>query len=580
MDAIFRGAAILMMIGVIAGAVQAIVWLGSAWFTSVDVVPLSVQAFDVAHGDKVGKDEGKYLATRFVKQLKTIQDVMSADLTTLDNTGQVRFESVVPKSLNLRPDVSVKIDVEVKAFDVDVVGIVQTVYKFFDPSDRLQVSVWSNENIKLFAAFKTRDERRSIGPWWVEKQNNEQAAVETLAHLFALDLYKTRVSGLDGLDAQSFATFVSALGDYQQYVKARHADPTNDKPELLKPIGDRLQKLADDAKASALVYSYLGSVRSLQNRGDAAFAAYEQAVHLNPNDEFAVHARDRLLAAKALQPVAVAAAAAAAPDFTLGKLEAQKLPGYEHAALLPALRDIIIAVIGTGISPELSKLLGVRLVSSSSVVPNDDSPDDHSGHGTSVIALAAGLAPSARFISVKSISASGTGDVSVIADGIRNAVAARANVICLPLASSAESAHIKEAVQAAMTAGVLIIAGSGNEGLDQPAFPARQPGVLAIGAIDLSEKLAPFSNGGPGVFYAPGVDVLTLGESGLTKRSGTSFATAIASAITAVVWAAKPGYSADQIRDLLRDTSVDLGEDSKKPQFGHIRRIDLAAALQ
>jgi tetratricopeptide (TPR) repeat protein len=365
-EPILRVAAILMLIVTIAGAGQLIYWLGSVWLPSADIVPLSVQPFDVSHGEKAGKEEGKHLATLFVREIRRIQNIMAADLSDLRDFDQVRFESLVPKSLNFEPDVSVKVDIQVKAFDMDVVGILESLYKFFDRSDRLQTTMWINERIKLFAALKTEKNLHSIGPWWLERQVDEQAAVETFARLFALDLYKTEVRGLDGLDAISFATFVSGLDKYHEYVRARHSD-IRASTAVLDSAGELFQKLVNEGKASGIVYSYLGSVRSIQNQGDAAIAAYTRALELNPSDKFAELARNKVQTAKALQPVP---AAAAPPDLALEKLKEQRLPGYDGASLPPSLRNITIAVIATGISPELVKVLGPRLLDSINLYPD------------------------------------------------------------------------------------------------------------------------------------------------------------------------------------------------------------------
>jgi hypothetical protein len=130
-DTIFRVAAILVMIGVIGGAGRIAWWLGSAWFQRADVVPLHVKPFEVAHGDKVEREEGKHLATALVTQIERIQGVLTRDLSHYPGEG-VRTESAVPKSLRLEPAVAVKIDIEApKPFDIDVVGILQALYDFF-----------------------------------------------------------------------------------------------------------------------------------------------------------------------------------------------------------------------------------------------------------------------------------------------------------------------------------------------------------------------------------------------------------------------------------------------------------------
>jgi subtilisin family serine protease len=197
-----------------------------------------------------------------------------------------------------------------------------------------------------------------------------------------------------------------------------------------------------------------------------------------------------------------------------------------------------------------------------------------------VTALAAALAPSAKFISIKALSDTGAGDIESIARGIKSATQHQVNVILLPLGSSDSSPPIVEAVTEALKAGILVIAAAGNEGAHEPGFPARQDGVLPIGAIDQSGKKADFSNTGSHVLYAPGVNILVFAESGLVTQSGTSFSATVASAIAAVVWAAKPELSSEQILKRLNSTSVDLGPvDPTRPELGNIRRLDMKTAV-
>jgi subtilisin family serine protease len=577
LDSILRAFAILVMIGVIYGAGQMIFWLGSAWLPSSGI-SLAVQAFDVTRGDKAAKEEGKYLAATFVRKLDQIQKVMAADLTDLNEPNQVRFESVLPKSFILKPDVPAKIDITVKAFDVDVVGILETVYKFFDRSDRLSVTMSANEKIKVFASFKAANVDQEIGPWWLDDESNEKAAINKLAHQFCLDLYKTVVHGLDGLDSNSFATLVSTLDDYQRYVKGRHANDGTATLELLKSIKASLDSVAQQANSSALVYSYLGSVLSLQNDTDAAIAAYKKAKELNPADQFADKEIARLTTAKSLQPVRAAKVSAGSE---LEDIRAQHLVGYFPSTPPVGTQAIKVAVIGTGISQKLSSELGPRLVEALSVVPNQTSSDDDLGHGTAVASLVGALAPSAEIISIKCLSSNGSGTNDIIAAAIRKATERKANIILLPLGGALASSDIEGAVADAIKAGALVVAAAGNSSADAPTYPAAFPGVLAVGALDTSgERLTPFTNRGPQVLYAPGQDIRVLDLGGPAKQSGTSFSASIAAAIAAIIWAAKPSLSAKQVKELLESSSTQLRSASGAPGTGDIRRIDAVAALQ
>jgi subtilisin family serine protease len=57
----------------------------------------------------------------------------------------------------------------------------------------------------------------------------------------------------------------------------------------------------------------------------------------------------------------------------------------------------------------------------------------------------------------------------------------------------------------------IVVAAMGNERRygSPTSWPAAYPGVIAVGALDYNDAVAPFSNGGPHIAVsAPGVDIL------------------------------------------------------------------------
>ena len=71
-----------------------------------------------------------------------------------------------------------------------------------------------------------------------------------------------------------------------------------------------------------------------------------------------------------------------------------------------------------------------------------------------------------------------------LGDGIAWAVGHGAKVICVA-AGTSEYPEVKAAVAAAIKADVVVVAGAGNAPqTKQVAFPAKCPGVLAVGGTD------------------------------------------------------------------------------------------------
>ena len=127
---------------------------------------------------------------------------------------------------------------------------------------------------------------------------------------------------------------------------------------------------------------------------------------------------------------------------------------------------------------------------------------------------------------------------------------------------------LQRAIEAASKAGILIIAAAGNEGpASKPVYPAAYSGVIAVTAVDRSLAVYRRANRGDYVeIAAPGVEVpVASGASGVTLRSGTSYATPFVAATAAALAA---GRSADTVRALLNDAARDLGSPGRDPTFG------------
>jgi serine protease len=155
---------------------------------------------------------------------------------------------------------------------------------------------------------------------------------------------------------------------------------------------------------------------------------------------------------------------------------------------------------------------------------NDDAhANDDRNHGThvaSTIAEAtnnglgvAGLAFGCAIMPVKVLGANGIGSFFALADGIDYAIGYSESgtrpvkVINLSLSSSSFNQTVKEALDRAEAAGVLVVASAGNNGGTSINFPADQPTVVAVGALNAAKLKAWYSNTGPELdLVAPGGD--------------------------------------------------------------------------
>ena len=95
---------------------------------------------------------------------------------------------------------------------------------------------------------------------------------------------------------------------------------------------------------------------------------------------------------------------------------------------------------------------------------------------------------------IKVLGAQGTGTFSAVAAGITKAVAGGARVINLSLGSATASQAIQEAIDAAVAAGVVVVASAGNSGTSAPFYPAAGNHVIGVAALDRTGARASFSN--------------------------------------------------------------------------------------
>lgn len=258
-----------------------------------------------------------------------------------------------------------------------------------------------------------------------------------------------------------------------------------------------------------------------------------------------------------------------------------------------------VAVIDTGVTA-VPDLAGATLLPGVSAVPQEPTAEDGNGHGTHVagtIAQAtnnglgvAGVAPRARILPVKALTAQGSGQSQWIATAIDEAADQGADIINMSLGGG-YSAVIANAVEKAQARGVLVIAAAGNTGREGVSYPAALPGVVGVSAVGPDDGLAHYSSWGEGVdISAPGGDtridgggilqdtVAPGGGHAFKAFQGTSMATPHVAGAAAVLWA-PAGGDAEVVAAALLDGAKDLGAPGPDPEYGQ-GRLDIPAALR
>ncbi|MFF0274681.1 type VII secretion-associated serine protease mycosin [Streptomyces sp. NPDC004330] len=277
--------------------------------------------------------------------------------------------------------------------------------------------------------------------------------------------------------------------------------------------------------------------------------------------------------------------------------------GAEKIWQISTGKDVTVAVIDSGVDKNNPDLRGQVLKGKDyyPAKPGDEATD-FDGHGTSMAGLIAGtgardggngtfgLAPGSKILPIRVPSGDDDGHSQAAADAefnrilpgaIRFAVDSGAKVVNISIAVETGSPQVTEAVKYALDKGSLVFAGVGNDAQrgNKTLYPAATPGVVGVGAIDKKLTRIPISQYGPQVdLVAPGKDTFAacgLGD-GTCTSSGTSNATALASAAAALIWSKHPDWTNNQVLKVMLNTIAAPTEGDKRNDyigFGAIRPL-------
>lgn len=255
---------------------------------------------------------------------------------------------------------------------------------------------------------------------------------------------------------------------------------------------------------------------------------------------------------------------------------------------------ITIAILDTGIDNNHADLQNVIAEQD---FTGEGTDDDH-GHGTHVASIAAGsgeisggankgVAPKANLMDIKVLNRFGTGQVSDTIAGIQYAIVNGADIISMSLGAEIPCNGLDAtslAADAAVRQGKHVIVAAGNTG-PLPATigsPGCARDVITVGAVDRLDNIAAFSSRGSTLdgrtkpdIVAPGVLILAAQTKGTyTAKSGTSMATPHISGVAALILSQNPGLQPDQIKQVLKNTALDLNEDKNSQGEGRVQAYE------
>ncbi|RDI39981.1 S8 family peptidase [Falsibacillus pallidus] len=255
-------------------------------------------------------------------------------------------------------------------------------------------------------------------------------------------------------------------------------------------------------------------------------------------------------------------------------------------------KGVKVVVIDTGVDsshPDLRVAGGTCVLNS---CPNGFQDDN--GHGTHVAGIIAaqnnsvgivGVAPDVELYSVKALDTFGAGTTTTIVKGLEWAIEQHADIVNLSFTTKSDDPTLREMVQKASDAGILLVGAAGNSGTatgtgDNVLYPAKYDNVIAVSALDSqSKRIVESSTGAEVEVAAPGnniistvpleIDTFDGNKDGYMPMTGTSMASPYVAGLLALYKERYPNYSRDQLRSILDQNAQDIGMTGRDAFYGY-----------
>jgi major intracellular serine protease len=236
--------------------------------------------------------------------------------------------------------------------------------------------------------------------------------------------------------------------------------------------------------------------------------------------------------------------------------------------------NVRIAVLDTGIVKDHPDF-DFRKIEGQNFITRNDPIDDLDGHGThnagtisaKGLSKVRGIAPDATLLIYKVMDREYSIHEPPVIDAIAKAIEDKANIISMSFALGFGSINLHNQIQTAHNKGIILIASSGNEGLNTDRFPSCYEECQCIGAINRSENLTDYSSSPKSKILdllAPGDDIYsTYLDPKWKSLNGTSMSAAFVSGVAALLFAwklkYKPNLNSSDVIDALKISADDYG---------------------
>ncbi|MGW4404806.1 S8 family peptidase [Nonomuraea sp. NPDC004702] len=340
--------------------------------------------------------------------------------------------------------------------------------------------------------------------------------------------------------------------------RIQHAgDPAAVPGSYIVVLKDAVGVKAVAATARGLATRYGGSVKRTYGSAVHGFSAgmsENAAKRLAADPAVAYVEQDRTISIEATQ--------SPTPSWGLDRIDQRALPLDNSYTYGNNGAGVKAYIIDTGIN-FTHQDFGGRAISGINILDRAKDATDCHGHGSHVAGTVGGssygVAKGVTLVGVRVIGCNGAGaygDVIAGVDWVAADHAAGQKAVANVSLGGPFSQALNDAITGAIDDGVVFAVAAVNAHADSCEFsPAGTPAAITVGATTNADARASYSNYGPCVdVFAPGSDITSawIGSNTATNTiSGTSMATPHVTGAAALVLAANPGFTPQQVRDKL-----------------------------
>jgi subtilisin family serine protease len=246
------------------------------------------------------------------------------------------------------------------------------------------------------------------------------------------------------------------------------------------------------------------------------------------------------------------------PSWGLDRIDQRALPldaSYTYPNTAPNVHAYIMS---TGIRLSHTDF-GGRAVHGWDTVDNDGDATDCNGNGTALAGVvggaAHGVAKGVTLVAMRMLDCTGAATFAQVIAGVDwvTVHAVKPAVAVLVAGGPANTAY-NDAIRNSIASGVTYTVIAGSSGSDACTFsPGGVAEAITVGGTDINDNRHSASNFGPCLdLFAPGVGITTTwwtGDTATITLTGTSFATAHAGGVAAMLLSANPAWAPQQVRD-------------------------------